>query len=219
VAADLGGQLAAAQASLNTLTETDFAGIAEDVGALAAALPAQLTAIEDTIRRTAVTGGLVLTGTTVFAASVARRLATIESRLTGIEDALTGAGETAAAQADGGEDVAVAGAQGSACNLAEADRALRVRIEESLLESDRRIPVSVFYLPAERGGMLECVREIVTEMLVGSAADGFEVDDAWSLFDGGEAAMSAGEYRRAWARFGAAYREAASHGFDIAAVQ
>jgi hypothetical protein len=196
-------------------------GVSDQLTIVSSDINSQLTAVQDTLRRNGVTGGLVLTGTTVFAASVARRLATMEGRLTGIEDALVGAGGAATAQAGGSSDdeIAAADAQGSACSLTEADRMLRVRIEESLLESDRRIPVSVFYLPAQRGGMIECVREIVAEMLAGSAADGFEVDDAWGYFDEGEAALSAGDYRRAWSRFGAAYRETASHGFEVAAVQ
>lgn len=83
---------------------------------------------------------------------------------------------------------------------------MRMAIEENLL-SDAP-PLSSFQLPAADGGRLEDVRTVVVETIGAMRGAGLSVNNADTEFRRADAAAAVGDYKEAYSRYRAAYREA-----------
>lgn len=91
---------------------------------------------------------------------------------------------------------------------------LRTRIEINLGgHGNHPHPIAIFQLPAQFGGYLELARDITKETILTMILAGQDVDKAERFFGEGEAEFAAGNYKRAYAEYGKAYRAATrAHG-------
>jgi len=89
------------------------------------------------------------------------------------------------------------------------DQDLRLKIEANLaLEGGRNI--AFFELPQAFGGVLEMVRDLVSDTIEAAVAAGFNIRNSESMFVRGDELFDVGDYRGAYDAFAKAYREAAS---------
>ena len=90
--------------------------------------------------------------------------------------------------------------------LGRMDLALRIKIETHLNQTGPQL--SVFYLPAAHGGLLEHVRTVVSDTIDDSKNAGLYAGErADSLFAQGELDLDNENYRSAYDHFRQAYRE------------
>ena len=73
-------------------------------------------------------------------------------------------------------------------------------------------PIAIFQLPSQFGGYLELAREIVAETINDMKTAGESVGDAEHKLAEGDAKYFAGEFKKAYEKFGAAYRAATKIG-------
>jgi hypothetical protein len=88
---------------------------------------------------------------------------------------------------------------------AEAERNLRLRIEETLADPSVHTVIS-FELPQAFGGFLEKVRQVVTDSVTNAGSAGLSVGTANSFLAKGNAAFTARDWKSAYSWYGKAYR-------------
>ncbi len=87
--------------------------------------------------------------------------------------------------------------------------ALRTKIEQNLANHGSQVhPLAIFVLPAQFGGHLELAREIVAESVSKMMAAGQRVYFAEEQLAKGDEEFAAGNYKKAYDYFGAAYLSA-----------
>jgi hypothetical protein len=86
---------------------------------------------------------------------------------------------------------------------------LRLHIEADLSEPGAH-PVALFEIPASGGGYLDLTRSIVADTIAKMQAAGQGTGVAQSFLAAGDAAVTAHDYKGAYANYGKAYRAAAS---------
>ena len=87
--------------------------------------------------------------------------------------------------------------------------ALRTKIEQNLARHGQQVhPLAIFVLPAAFGGHLELAREIVAETISDMMAAGQRVYFAEEQLAKGDEEFAAGNYKKAYDYFGAAYLSA-----------
>ena len=94
--------------------------------------------------------------------------------------------------------------QGGGGGNAAGSLTMRVQIEHHL--ANKGAVLSVFYLPESFGGVLEVVREVVSDNVAQHQAAGYHVGDAWKLLSRGDAAMAASDFRTSFAWYQSAYQ-------------
>ena len=90
-----------------------------------------------------------------------------------------------------------------------AELNLRLHIEADLSEPGAH-PVALFEVPASGGGYLDFTREIVADTIAKMQAAGQGIGPAQAFLAAGDAAVTAHDYKTAYADFGKAYRAAAA---------
>jgi len=85
---------------------------------------------------------------------------------------------------------------------------LRLKIEEDLSQPGAH-PIALFEIPASGGGYLDLTRSIVADTIAKMQATGQGIGQAQAFLAAGNAAVSAHDYKTAYADFGKAYRAAA----------
>ncbi|HEX9597945.1 MAG TPA: hypothetical protein VF963_01095 [Gaiellaceae bacterium] len=85
---------------------------------------------------------------------------------------------------------------------------LRLKIEEDLSQPGAH-PIALFEIPASGGGYLDLTRSIVADTIAKMQAAGQGIGQAQAFLAAGNAAVSAHDYKTAYADFGKAYRAAA----------
>jgi hypothetical protein len=86
---------------------------------------------------------------------------------------------------------------------------LRLHIEEDLSQPGAH-PIALFEVPASGGGYLDLTRSIVADTIAKMQAAGQEIGNAQAFLAAGDAAVTAHDYKGAYANYGKAYRAAAS---------
>ncbi len=86
---------------------------------------------------------------------------------------------------------------------------LRLKIEEDLSQPGAH-PIALFEIPASGGGYLDLTRSIVADTIAKMQAAGQGIGQAQAFLAAGVAAVSAHDYKAAYADFGKAYRAAAA---------
>ena len=86
---------------------------------------------------------------------------------------------------------------------------LRLHIEADLSEPGAH-PVALFEVPASGGGYLDLTREIVADTIAKMQAAGQGIGPAQAFLAAGDAAVTAHDYKKAYADYGKAYRAAAA---------
>ncbi len=87
--------------------------------------------------------------------------------------------------------------------------ALRTKVEQNLARHGQQVhPLAIFVLPAAFGGHLELAREIVAESISNMMAAGQRVYFAEEQLAKGDDELAAGNYKKAYDYFGAAYLSA-----------
>lgn len=86
---------------------------------------------------------------------------------------------------------------------------LRLKIEEDLSQPGNH-PIALFEVPASGGGYLNLTRDIVADTIAKMLAAGQSAGNAQSFLAAGDAAVTAHDYKTAYADYGKAYRAAAA---------
>ena len=99
--------------------------------------------------------------------------------------------------------------QAEVMNTLAANQAqsLKIEIEKALADTNDNARLSYFYLPQAQGGLLELVRQTVSDAMKANQAAGVSIGNAQAWFAKAEASFASKQYKTAYDQYGMAYRE------------